>query len=65
MGITATAIGCLVGGALIGGGTVAVGHHIRQKRIKEEEERKKLEYYKILQEMNLRNKKVKFQIYKY
>ncbi len=62
MGITATAIGCLVGGALIGGGTVAVGYHISEKRKKEEEERKKREYYKILHEMNLRNKKVTFRI---
>ena len=35
-----TAIGCLVGGALISGGTVAVGYHISEKRKKEEEERK-------------------------
>lgn len=63
MGITATAIGCLVGGALIGGGTAAVGYSIRKKRIREEEERKKREYLKTLQEMNLRNRKVNIKIY--
>ena len=40
MGITATAIGCLVGGALIGGGTVAVGYHISEKRKKKRRKEK-------------------------
>ncbi len=52
--MTATIAGCLVGGALIGGGTVAYVHY-RRKR---EEENQCQNYFRQFQDCHIRNKKV-------
>lgn len=54
MGMTATIAGCLVGGALIGGGTVAYVKY-RQKR---EEENQRYAYFRRLQDCHLQNRRV-------
>ena len=58
MGITATAVGCLVGGALIGGGAIAVGHKVRQMRREEIEYRNMMDYKKRLEDANLNKRRV-------
>ena len=54
MGMTATIAGCLVGGALIGGGTVAYVHY-RRKR---EEENIRQNYFRDLQDCRIQNRRV-------
>ena len=54
MGMTATIAGCLVGGALIGGGTVAYVNY-RRKR---EEENERYDYFRRFQDCHIKNRKV-------
>ena len=54
MGMTATIAGCLVGGALIGGGSVAYVNY-RRKR---EEENRRDNYFRQLQDCRLQNRRV-------
>ena len=54
MGMTATIAGCLVGGALIGGGSVAYVNY-RRKR---EEENRRDNYFRQLQDCRLQKRRI-------
>ena len=53
-----TAIGCLVGGALIGGGAVAIGYKVAQKRREESNYRNMMNYKNRLEDTRLNERKV-------
>ena len=58
MGVTTavvTSVGCLIGGALIGGGSVYYYKYRQQQKEKVEREK----YLKILKDLNLRDKRVR------
>jgi len=53
-----TAIGCLVGGALIGGGAFAVGYKVGQMRREESDYRNMMNYKNRLEDTRLNERKV-------